>query len=113
MHFHLQQDDKYDTQKVLRMTPQSPWLKWIVRAMLPYTMLKTTLINTVFNSYTKNPLHDGIRDITGVKNVALGKKIELDPVKVACKRLGVTVNDMMTCALSIALKRYFISVGDD
>jgi hypothetical protein len=45
--------------------------------------------------------------------VALGKKLELAPVKEACKKLGVTVNDLMTCALSIALKRYFISVGDE
>jgi len=70
-------------------------------------------MNSVFNFYTTNPLHDGKREVTGVKNVALGKKTELAPVKEACKKLGVTVNDMMTCALSIALKRYFISVGDE
>lgn len=75
-------------------------------------MLKTLLVNSIFNTYTKNPLHDGVRKITGIKKVALGKKIDLAPLKEACKKLGVTVNDLMTCALSIALKRYFISVGD-
>ena len=82
--------------------------------MLPYTMIKTFITNAFLAIFLKtNPLQDGKRNVTGVKNVALGKKLELAPVKEACKKLGVTVNDMMTCALSIALKRYFISVGDD
>jgi hypothetical protein len=82
--------------------------------MLPYTMIKTFFTNLVMVLFLqKNPLHDGKREVTGIKNVALGKKLELAPVKEACKKLGVTVNDLMTCALSIALKRYFISVGDE
>jgi hypothetical protein len=77
--------------------------------MLPYTMIKTFFTNLLMVLF----LHDGKREVTGIKNVALGKKLELAPVKEACKKLGVTVNDLMTCALSIALKRYFISVGDE
>jgi len=47
-----------------------------------------------------------------VKEVALGKSISLDVIKNCSKKLGVTVNDLMTAALSMAMKRYFLSKDD-
>lgn len=40
IHWNLQMDDIYDTSKVVRMASPNPYFKWILRAMLIYTIPK-------------------------------------------------------------------------
>lgn len=52
--------------------------------------------------------------MTGEKRTAIENKVfNFDEVKAASKVLGITINDLMTSALSIAIKKYFVSQGDE
>jgi hypothetical protein len=79
--------------------------------MLPWTIPKV-LVKSAMTKWDKNPLHDGKRELTGVKKVYFGQKIPLDTIKEASKKLKITINDLMTIALSMAVKRYFVIKGD-
>jgi len=55
-----------------------------------------------------NILHDGLRaNLTGTKHVAMGEPISFADIKKASKIFGVTINDVMMCALSNAIAQYF------
>jgi len=80
MSFNLQHDDVYDLTKIIKMAPSTPYYKYLMWLMLPYTIPKV-MINAARARSDKNPLHDGVRILTGEKRVALGKKLLLEDVK--------------------------------
>ena len=56
----------------------------------------------------KNILHDGSRtNLSGTKHIAMGEAISFADIKKASRHFGVTINDVMMCALSNALAEYF------
>lgn len=79
--------------------------------MLPYTICRV-LLDMALTKQDKNPLNDGVRELTGKKVISFGKKYSFERVKEASRKLGITINDLMTTALSMALKRYFVLKGD-
>lgn len=79
--------------------------------MLPWTIPKV-IFKSLFTKWDRNPLHDGVRTLTGDKRVYYGEKFSLEVIKDASKKLKITINDLMTVSLSIAIKRYFVSKGD-
>ena len=79
--------------------------------MMPYYLVRLIVLGFKMQQDI-NPLNDGKRELSGEKKVALGKGIALDRIKKCSKSLGVTVNDFMTAALSMAMKRYFLSKDD-
>jgi NRPS condensation-like uncharacterized protein len=83
----------------------------MLRAMLPLTIPKV-LYKSMLMKWDKNPLHDGVRNLNGDKRVYYGEKFNLEVIKNASKKLKITINDLMTVSLSIAIKRYFVSKGD-
>jgi NRPS condensation-like uncharacterized protein len=83
----------------------------MLRAMLPWTIPKV-LFKSMLTRWDRNPLHDGVRNLTGEKRVYYGEKFNLEVIKEASKKLKITINDLMTVSLSIAIKRYFVSKGD-
>lgn len=60
----------------------------------------------------KNPLHDGIRNLSGRKLSATSGDIFFKEVKAASKSLKVTINDMVTSCVGSAIKKYFEMQGD-
>lgn len=50
--------------------------------------------------------------LTGVKKAASSKDYTIPEVKVTAKHLGITINDLLTSCLSVAVKQYFLSKGD-
>lgn len=54
-----------------------------------------------------NPMHDGVRNLTGVKKCAISDHFKTEDIKDASKALKVTINDLMTSSLSVAVSRYF------
>jgi hypothetical protein len=107
MHWNLQMDDEYDTSKLVKMASPNPMFKWLLRAALIYTIPKY-FYTAIKLRRDKNPLHDGVRELSGEKVTALkGREFKFDEVKQASKSLSITINDLMTSALSMAVKRYF------
>ena len=51
--------------------------------------------------------------MTGIINVTSQKPLVLDDMKAASKKLGVTINDMVLCALTTSLKVIFKEQNDD
>jgi len=51
--------------------------------------------------------------MTGVINCSSSKELKLDEVKILSKKLGVTINDIVTTALSVTLKKIFKEKGED
>jgi hypothetical protein len=71
-------------------------------------MLPELFIDSLETPTIVSPLHDGKRDnLTGVKKVALSKQFVFKTVHTAARANKVTLNDLLTSCLSVAVKRYF------
>lgn len=60
----------------------------------------------------KNPLHDGKRELSGIKKIASCKEFAFLDIKYTSKKMKCTINDLMTGCLSASMKEYFESQGD-
>ena len=109
---NLQIDEKYDIEKLLPFKPIGFWQRCAIRAMVPF-YLPIILWESYLRSKDRNPLHDGRRKLTGEKKVAISKEFDFLTVKMASRSLGVTINEVMVAALSIAMARLFKDRGDD
>ena len=71
----------------------------------------------IWESYLRrrdiNPLHDGKRKLTGEKRVAFSKEYNFAKIKATSRTLGVTINEVMLAALSMATARLFKERGDE
>ena len=75
--------------------------------MIPVILFKETK-----RKIDRNILHDGVRNLTGVKKVALGAKHDFAAIKATSKALKVTINELCTASLSVAIKELFEDRGD-
>jgi NRPS condensation-like uncharacterized protein len=64
------------------------------------------------NKIKKNPIHDGVKNLSGIKHVATSKDFQLRDVKAAAQARGITINDILTSCLATSVKQYFIKLGD-
>lgn len=87
------------------------WQRIVVRLQLLYN-LPLTIIDGLKFTPIKSALHDGERELTGEKEIAYVGNIDFDSIRSASKKLGVTINDLFTAALSIAVKKYQAKRGD-
>lgn len=91
---------------------RNPYLKFLYLAMLPYTIPRV-ILSQVFTRQDRNLLNDGKKELSGEKACAIFRNdLMIDDIKVATKRLQITVNDLFMTALSMATKRYLVSKGD-
>lgn len=108
---HLALGDTYDTSALLKMREVPFWQKLLLVLSLPLYIPKI-FYTLVTNTVHKNPLHDGIRKLDGIKKAASSGSIKFKDVKDCAKRLNITINDLAMSCLSTSIKQYFISVGD-
>jgi len=114
MAMNLQMDQTYDISKLIKLPPIRWHTRLILRLLTPFNILKLTIRQSLFTKQDKNPLHDGSRaNLTGEKRVAMSGEFCFQAVKSASKSLGVTINDLVTAALSVALKKYFVEKKGD
>lgn len=57
-------------------------------------------------------MHDGKRNLTGIKKAATSSDLLFCDVKAASKKQKCTINDMVTACTATALKEYFEMKGD-
>jgi hypothetical protein len=62
--------------------------------------------------FSTNPLHDGVRNLTGIKKVASSKDYQFSKIKKASQNHGMTINNLVMTCLSATLKEYFEQEGD-
>lgn len=61
------------------------------------------------NFITKNKK----KRMNGIMNCTSSNELNLPEIKALCKKLGVTINDLMTCAISTTFKQIFKEKGED
>ena len=84
----------------------------MLRAMVPI-YLPIIIWESYLRRRDRNPLHDGRRKLTGQKRVVFSKEYNFLEVKAASRALGVTINELMISALSMATARLFKDRGDE
>ena len=99
-------DDKYDHTKLIQFKQTPFWMKWFFRLTVPF-MIPVILFKSAKRKLDRNILHDGKRHLTGVKKVALGAKHDFNAIKATSKALKVTINELCTASLSVAIKQLF------
>ena len=111
MGLNLQLDETYDLTKMIEFKPFHWTVVWFYRLMVPFMI--PSLIKAEFKrKIDRNPLHDGKRALTGKKKVALSDPYNFAEIKATSKILKVTINELLSASLAVALKRLFEERGD-
>jgi hypothetical protein len=109
--FHLANGDKYDITNMIPIK-KVPFVQRMILRLGFLLYLPRLLGGSLVAKCDRNPLHDGKRELTGVKKAACSGDILFKEVKETSKRMKLTINDMMMSCLSATMKEYFKSVGD-
>lgn len=100
---HLALGDTYDTSCLLTIKKVPAWQKVLLIVSIPF-YIPQILYTILTNKVKKNPLHDGVRNLSGVKKAASGETIPIKDVKECASRLGITINDLAMACLSVTFK---------
>lgn len=84
---------------------------WFYRLMVPF-MIPSLVKNELNRKCDRNVLHDGKRALTGKKKVALSDPYEFAEIKATSKILKVTINELLSSSLAVAMKNLFEERGD-
>lgn len=96
---HLCIGDEYDYKKLIKFRGV-PWhMRLLLRLALPF-YIPVVIFKGLTLPFSKNLLHDGKRQLTGVKKVASVDNLSFSEVKAASRRLNMTINNMVTACLS-------------
>lgn len=105
-----------DNQQDLMAGMKNPpaWKKLILYLTVPYYFLKMSLL-VIGGAFPNNPLHrwPGGQRNSGNKVILSSRDFSLAQLKEKCRGLKCTVNDALMSAISVTLKEYFISKGDE
>jgi len=112
MAMNLQLDETYDTTKLITFKEIGFLQRLALRAMVPF-YLPIIIWESYLRRRDRNPLHDGKRKLTGEKRVAYSKEYNFAKIKATSRTLGVTINELMISALSLATARLFKDRGDE
>jgi NRPS condensation-like uncharacterized protein len=107
----VQCNDEYDVGKLITFKTVPVWRRYVLRIMAPL-YIPVIFASALFQRVKKSPLHDGKRNLTGIKKCAISDRFMFSEIKDTSRALKVTINDLMTSALAVAVKKYFIKHGD-
>ena len=110
---NLQMDTKYDTSKILNFGEVPIWRRTMLRALIPFSLVQIAY-KQFKQVIDKNCMHDGTRaKLSGVKFVAMAEEpISFASIKESSRTFGITINDLLTCALSNTMAEFFEKRGD-
>ena len=103
--------DSFDPEAIFPIRKVTFLQKMFLRACIPVYLAKMFL-EFYFLKFSPNPLHDGVRNLSGKKVISTGKLYCLETIKASAKNHNITINDLLTACLSTAVKDYFVSKGD-
>jgi len=103
--------EEYDKSYFIKAEDAS-WLESIgIRLMIPFYLPKI-MMQTFFDWADTNILMRNKDRLTGVMNVSSSGSIPLDEVKALSKKLKMTINDVILCALTTSVGKLFKEKGD-
>jgi len=104
---------EYDRSFLVKSVDATMFQQIMIKVMapfyVPYLTIKSLLLKPDVNFITKNKE----KRMTGIINCASSKELNLIEVKALSKKLGVTINDIVTTAVSTTLKKIFKEKGED
>jgi NRPS condensation-like uncharacterized protein len=106
MAFMLSLTDEYNTDSMVSIRKIGILQKILLNLSLPLNMIRVFL-SFISQPIKVNPLHDGKRDLSGIKHVSTSKDYKLKDIKELSKRLNLTINDILTACLASGVKSYF------
>mgnify|MGYP000951456779 CR=1 FL=1 len=89
----------------------SPLQRLFLKLTTPFLAIKL-FYDAAFAKRDKNYLTKNKKKMTGKINVSTSPFFHFPKVKDLSKKLGVTINDIVMCALSTAIKEYLKNKGD-
>ena len=112
MAFIVASGDTYDPTAMVSIKRISFMQKLLLRLSIPFYLPKL-FMQCLLNRVVKNPLHDGKRELSGIKLASSSQDFFIRDVKAAAKHKKVTINDMIAACLSTSVKTYFERKGDN
>lgn len=88
------------------------WEKLMIYLTLPYHFIMITLSFVILQKKNRNPLAVDTRS-SGIKRGHFAKEFSVSKIKEKCKEYNVTFNDFIMTVVSLTIKEYFISKGDE
>ena len=85
--------------------------KLVLRTIAPFYILQI-ITEALFGSRDKNFITKNKKKMTGNVSVSTSPKYKLKEIKDLSKKLGITINDLIMCALSTSVKQYLKIKGD-
>jgi len=87
-------------------------MRWLVRLQLLWT-IPAMIFETVQVKQEISVLNDGVRNLSGRKEIAHTQEMDFNIIKDASKNLGFTINELFTAAISVGVKKYMITRNDN
>lgn len=98
--------DEYTTDYFVK-SKSVPLIQQILLKLSAPFYLIPLFMNTAFTSQQTNCMSKNKGKMTGNLNCSSSKQINMKSIKELSKKLGVTINDVVMCSTSCALKEYF------
>ena len=111
MNYHIGQGDKFQADALMPIRKISFFQRLLIRASFIFALPRLAL-RILKIKQDRNPLHDGVRKLSGRKVAATSSDILFKDVKDAAKLKKVTINDLITSCLATGIKEYFELKGD-
>lgn len=104
--------DKWDAELLPHLPQFNFWQKCLMYLTMPYHLVSLA-VQYLFYPADQNPMTLKNKENTGVKRGFFAKEYSVDAVKRKSKEHNVTINDLLMTVISMTMKQYFISQGDE
>lgn len=102
----LAHSEEYDRSYFVRAVDTTFIQRLMLRAMVPFQIPKL-VIQSFLSSPDRNSLMLNKQRMSGNINISSSPSIDFEALKTTSKKMNVTVNDIILCALTTALHGYF------
>lgn len=83
----------------------------MVRLQLLWT-IPAMIYETIQVKQEISVLNDGVRNLSGRKEIAHTEEMDFNVIKDASRKIGFTINELFTAAISVGVKKYMITRND-
>jgi len=107
----LSMSSEYDRSYFVR-SPDATFLQILMlRLSVPLT-IPLILYNALTYKQDTNIFTKNKGKINGIMNCNSSNELVFPEIKILCKKLGITINDLVSSSISASLKQVFIENGD-
>ena len=107
----LSMSSEYDRSYFVR-SPDATFLQILMlRLSVPLT-IPLILYNALTYKQDTNIFTKNKGKINGIMNCNSSNELVFPEIKILCKKLGITINDLVSSSISASLKQVFVENGD-